>query len=501
MSCSSLWFELSLPCRTMDIHTAACLQQLDSKVHQGTIASLSKIEEQNVVLERIEAYTQTTLIRSAVSDKSLHSIATSLSRIEALASSAASATMSQKVDDGENSKPRIRTKRRSTGDLTRARCRSGSSVLSGRTSVASVTSLPAVPIIPKKHLSTAEPPRLSEVSEASTNWNSSCKETQTPWTSLYADSKHTSFEPPISAMADGSTPAQGAMVDISLHQQHRLFHRLTQETMALIYPPVVVEYISLMKAIKDYESKISLLSLLNFGSNLEGTPAFQSQSTLCESDIYVLARERGALQDRLWTLLDNLQDCRRRCVFEGHSLHDIDENFGIKRRDSEGTSHANELLSDEVHKEGYNLLSCWSNNRDRINGWLLNCLSSDEQQGQLHRSMLADPPKHNQDWTRQVLRHWYVDGAAVGEELPIPRSVGAVDSHTFESSNWVVEDDNHKGMKLMNRRYVNEAARSDTAEVSHAAGAVHNHMAGVQKPAVGSQGAVVGGSLGEFNFF
>lgn len=484
----------------MDIHTAASLKQLDNKVQQATTASLSKIEEQNIVLERIEAYTETAVIKSAVSDKSLHSIATSLSRIEALAASAASAAMSPRVEDGENSKPRNRTKRRSTGEITRARRRSGS-VLSGRASVASAMSLPAVPTIPENHLSTAEPPRLSGVSEASTNWNSSCKETQTPWTSVYTDSKHMSFESPIPATADSSTPAQVAMVDISLHQQHRLFHRLTQETVALIYPPIVVEYITLIKAIKDYESEISLLNLLNFGSNLEGTLAFQSQSTLCESDIYVLSRERDVLQDRLWALLDNLQDCRRRCVFEGHSLHDIDERFGIKRLDSEGKSRANEMLSQEVHKEGSNLLSCWSNNRDRINRWLLDCLSSDEQQAQLHRSMLADPPIHNEYWTRQVLRHWYVDEAAVGEELPIPRSVGAVDSHTFESSVPVVEDDKHQGIGLTHRSYVDQAAIRDAAEISHATGAVDGHVAGARTAVAGSQGVVIGGSLGDFNAF
>ena len=96
-------------------------------------------------------------------------------------------------------------------------------------------------------------------------------------------------------------------MDISLHQQLRLSHILTQETVALIYPPIVVEYIPLIKAIKEYESKVSLLNLPNYGSNLEGTPAFQSQSTLCASDIYILTRERDVLQDRLWALLDNLR--------------------------------------------------------------------------------------------------------------------------------------------------------------------------------------------------
>ncbi len=54
-------------------------------------------------------------------------------------------------------------------------------------SVASATILPAVPTIREKQLSTAEPARLSEFSEALTSWNLSCKETQIPWTSVYTD--------------------------------------------------------------------------------------------------------------------------------------------------------------------------------------------------------------------------------------------------------------------------------------------------------------------------
>lgn len=449
----------------MDNHIAASIEKLDKKVERDSRASLSKIEEQNAVLERIEAYTETSIVRSAISDQSLHSIATSLSRIEALASLAASATMSQKAGKGVSPQTRTRTKRRSTGDVTKIRRRSSGSAMSGRASVGSAQSLPAVPTIPEKHLSTTDQARLSEVSEASTNWNSSCKETQTPLTSIYDDSKRMSVESRISAVTDGdNTLAQAAMVDISLHQQHRIFHRLTQDMVALMYPQIVVEYIALIKAIKDYESKISQLNLLKFGSNLQETSAFESQSTLCESDIYLLAQERDILQDRLWTLLDNLQDCRRRCVFEGHLLHDIDERFGVRRLDSGSDSRGIELLAEEVGKEGSNLLSSWSNNRDRINRWLLDCLKSDEQHAQLHRSMLADPPIDDEYWTRQVLRHWFIDEAAVSAELPIPRSVGAVDSHTIDSSDHIIEDD-HKAVDLPNRWRLDEAAIRGAAEI------------------------------------
>lgn len=448
--------------------------------------SLSKVEEQNTILERIEKHSETCVMRSAASDKSLHSIATSLSRIEALALSAAGAAMSQKTDDSELAKPRIRSKRRSTGDFTRTRRRSGSSVMSGRVSVASAKSLPAVPTIPEKHLSSAEPARLSGVSEAF--WKSSCKETQTPWTSVYTMSKHTSVESPFIATTTLDSPAKPATVDNSLLQQHQLFRHLTQETMALVYPPAVVEYITLIEAVQDYESKISFLNLLNFGTNLESTPAFQNQSTVSETDLYLLEQQRTVLQDRLWNLLDDLQSCRRRCIFEGHSLHDIDQRLGIKRLDNACNSRGSEILSDEIQRDGSKLLSCWSNNRDRINRWLLDGLRSDEGQAQLHRSMLADPPINDEYWTRQVLRHWYVDEAAVGEELPIPRSVGAVDSHTLDSLKAVVVVSS-QGIKIPRSPFAEGLAMEDPklTSAAHAIGYHLDHLSEVPAAAVRSK--------------
>lgn len=136
------------------------------------------------------------------------------------------------------------------------------------------------------------------------------------------------------------------------------------------------------------------------------------------------------------------------------------------------------MLSDEIQKGGFQLLSCWSSNRDRINGWLLDCLKSDEQQAQLHRSMLPDPPIDDECWTRQVLRHWYLDEAAVGEELPIPRSVGAVDSHSIKSSEPLLGHDTHQ---LFSNGYIDGVARGGDAKTLHAAGARDNHMAGIRQ--------------------
>lgn len=459
----------------LDLRTA-------SRIDQGMTASLSKIEEQNATLDRIEVHSEASLKRSAISECSLHSIATSLSRIEALATSVVSDPKSPK--GRQNSSPRtpVRLKRRSTGEM-KARRRSGGHVIPARLSNASATSLPAVPAIPENHLSLMEDVCISEISEETLDRGSSCRETQTPWTSMYSDPKlsnarlsevveesrhennvsketqtpiwtsdhakspHLSNGPRASASSYDTNLTHHAEVDISLHQQHRLFHRLTQETMAVIYPPIVIEYIALTQVIKDYESKIDLLNLLKFGSNIEETINFKCQNVLCDTDLYVLQQERNALRARLATVREDLRACRRRCIFEGHSLHDIDRCFNIRRHTCDNTEDPssqaieclnsqefdhpvptpkpNEILTCEILDHSPNLLGSWSNKRDRINRWLLHSLASSEEQTQLHQSMLADPPINDRFWSRQLLTHWYVDGAATEEDLQASLSAGA----------------------------------------------------------------------------
>ena len=100
------------------------LEKLDSKLDKGTAASLSKIEEHNVVLKMIESHTKSGVQSSADIVQSLQSIASSLSRIEALAVSAASASISQISDDFKESKLMRRSRRRATGNFAPAHQRS-----------------------------------------------------------------------------------------------------------------------------------------------------------------------------------------------------------------------------------------------------------------------------------------------------------------------------------------------------------------------------------------
>ncbi|KAL2050585.1 hypothetical protein ABVK25_009093 [Lepraria finkii] len=181
-----------------------------------------------------------------------------------------------------------------------------------------------------------------------------------------------------------------------------------------IYPPVVIEYISLIQIAKDYENKISVLNLLKFGCNIGEEVITRFPDVPLDSDLYVLRYERDALQNRLRALRDELQSPRRRCISEGHALWDIDQRFGLhqindtltRNEDQDPNSNLvqatrqtpSEVLEYENHRIDSKLLGKWSSNRDRVNRWLMYCLRTDRTQAQLHKSMLAEVPPDDTMW-------------------------------------------------------------------------------------------------------
>ena len=237
-------------------------------------------------------------------------------------------------------------------------------------------------------------------------------------------------------------------IDLSLHQQYRTFSDLKRQCLTEMYPSDVLEYISLINVMRSYEDKINVLNVLNLGSNHFAKQAARVHFHLCESDLEILKWERTALQDRLKTLRLVALASRRRCILAGHSLQEIDDRI----RPPDLFNDPNEVpenlcLGPQLHKvprpisNGVlerevkcEVLDEWSTNRDRINRWLLHCLQSDEEQAQLHKSMLAEPLLKDEDWARQVLRHWYIDEAALGHEVKTSLSIGAVDSHTVDDT-------------------------------------------------------------------
>ena len=424
--------------RSLDLSAAANIKEIANRLDAGTAASLSKIEEQNVVLDRIESHTKSRVQSSAESVQSLQSIASSLSRIEALAASAVSAPTSQRSSGLKDIKPKQRSRRRATGDFAPTYQR-GSPRSSWRRSSASAQSLPAVPTIPETYSHVYEDLPKAKSTKDHT------EESTHSWVRMLGDLDQTEDDPFVPRKADSGLDCWDPRLDASLHEQYRTFSDLKRQCLTELYPSDVLEYISLIRVMRSYEDKINVLNLLNLGSNFFARAAAKVHYHLCESDLEILKWERTALQERLTALRPIVVTSRRRCILAGHSLQGIDDRlrppdlfndpnevFDLGLSPNLGRAPrpiSNGVLEREVKCE---VLDEWSTNRDRINRWLLRCLQSDEEQAQLHKSMLAEPLLKDEDWARQVLRHWYIDEAALGHEVQTSLSIGAVDSHTVD---------------------------------------------------------------------
>ena len=432
--------------RTLDISTFAHIKE----VERGTAASLSMIEEQSSILERIEAYTERGMQESTASARSLQSIVTSLSRLESLTSSAAKSSLGQKRREigGPRAKSWSGSKRVDSGYYS-IRRRSGSSTMCKRVSSASAGDLPPAPRVSDGKVSMLQDGCISEASWESQSLAGEVLEDENMCSAEFKKTPDANPEsyPPI--LKEKQPLSLDLQTDRSLHEQYRLFHKLTQRFTETLYPPEVIEYIYVIQLIKDYENKVNVLNLLHFGSNIHELILLLPNRPV-ESDLYVLRQERDALQNRLKALRDNLQNLRMRCISEGYALYDIDHQFGlletinagVRPGDRDPNSNliqstpqtASEILAHEVRKTNSRLLRTWSSNRDRVNRWLLHCLQADDAQAQLHKSILAEHPADDTDWARQLLGHWYRDEAATGGELQLSLSVGAVQSHTAESN-------------------------------------------------------------------
>lgn len=442
----ALSLDLAILGRTLDISTAAYIKE----VERGTAASLSMIEEQSSILERIEAYTETGMQKSTASARSLQSIVTSLSRLESLASSAARSSLGQKRREAEcpRAKSWSGSKRVDSGYYS-IRRRSGSSTMYKRVSSASAGDLTPALRISDGKISMLQDGCISEASWESQSLAGEAREDENVCSVEFKNTLDANPEPCTPISKEKQTLGLNLQTDRSLHEQYRLFHKLTQCFTEALYPPDVIEYIYLIQLIKDYENKVNVLNLLHFGSDMHELVLLLPNRPV-ESDLYVLRQERDALQNRLRTLRDDLQNLRMRCISEGYALYDIDHRFGlletidagIRPADRDPNSNliqptpqtASEILADEVRKTNSRLLGTWSSNRDRVNRWLLHCLQADDAQAQLHKSILAEPPADHTHWARQLLGHWYWDDAATGGELQPSPSVGAVHSHTAESN-------------------------------------------------------------------
>ena len=414
------------------------MTQMDSKITKGTVATLSKIEDQAAMLEKIETFSRDGMRSSAASVRSLQSVETSLSRIEVFLSSHGSGPRSQSPDSGKDHTLTRRHKRRATGDFDRrARRSSAGSIISRPHSSASVERLPAVPLIPRVHLPAphAEPVKRSIRLSKRQSSPEVVRNKRCDWINIDESTQQTDqgsiTMPSRSPTPDLYTKAGGQSLQGQASISYdRTTSCVTQDLLAKRYDTDVLNYISLIRKIQAYESKISLLSLV-LSPNIGPTVEEQTNQILKERHIHQCCLEFFHAKAML---------CRERCILAGHSLHEIDSRFRTRSNSSYLAQHSADQFYDSAlnsvstcdvpclaESVGASVYGEWSSSRDRINRWMLHCLQSDRAQGQLHRSMLADPLGDERDWASQLILHWYSDEAATGDEGYASPSSGTVD--------------------------------------------------------------------------
>lgn len=438
----------------MDVSTATNVKDLEGKVSQGTAASLSKIEKQDSMLQRIEAFSQSGMQSSAASVRSLDSIATSLSRLEAMASSTDNVPSLCRRCSTEDTSIEISTKR-SSSEYRSRRSSAGSAIANKSAWISRKNSAAAM-----GPLAIQEEPRpLGSLVFSETYGNSS-------YTSN-AERKQTRLQKRNSDPV-GSASSQCDLVRESDELYLSSFIELNGEqannvqswaisseaerwcpgnwntqhlwkVLSEQQPESVLAYIALVRKARILQNRINALYLLDLGCATYSAP---NENVDAQRD------ERAAMQSRLDYFLSALRAARIRCILEGHSLYEIDNRlcppinndgpnrFWDRHNGPEENQARNRYLVEMC--EGGNQRSvygeAWSDKRDRINHWMLHCLRSDEAQAQLHQSMLAVPPQDDECWATQVLSNWFVDGAAVDRLQEMAHSTGAVDSREAPAS-------------------------------------------------------------------
>ena len=427
------------------------------------MTTLSKIEDQSARLEKIESSSRKGKRTSTASFKTLQSVKTSLSRIETLLSSTGNEAKPWSATSSKDHIVGRRHKRRTTGDFDRpARSSAAGSKVSRAQSSASAKSLPNVPTIRKGHLPTqsvtlakkqvpfsrrqsysevigsgwsdfsdsdqdAEQMNLRSQSYSEvigSGWSDHSDNDQDAEQIHLASTTSASHGPlfDLCPLADGRSMTKQATIST----QH-IVSQNTQNSMTQRHSTDVLDYISLIQNMQALENRMSLLNLFDVGVTAEDP-----------TDVFVQAR--SSHQDQLRHLLAEVMRCRKRCVLAGHSLHEIDSRLRPRSNNSYLAEYSPDqffdcTLTGIYYPNGRRCLAKyatmsvygdWSDRRDRINRWLLHCLQSDDTQCQLHRSMLADPLRDEQEWARNTFMHWYSDDAAMGEEVDASLSGGAI---------------------------------------------------------------------------
>ena len=374
------------------------------------------MEKQYDSLDRIERYSQTGMESSAASVRTLDSIASSLSRIERLASSMSTPSADRESCGRKKSFEEEHRTPRSFHSTTEE--------------YADEVTTPTVQREAWKAGAPAYPPARRQISHVRSGSDLQRAHTQRGNKSAGGKSSHIGAANRSNGVLYEYIPiSNGRSPGDDLLNQPCLETQCYWNILLEDQPNSVSEYVALVQQSRIIQNQLDGIHLL-LELNVSSIPRDVVSSKF---------DERNMLQVRLMDVSCALKRVRSRCISEGYSLYEIDQRlrpaisiehshkFWDSHNEPEefqvSNRHLAKMLDDKSSVYGE-----WSTNRDRINHWLLHSLRSDDTQARLHRSMLADPPSDDLLWADQVLRHWYLDGAATGHALELAHSTGAVDS-------------------------------------------------------------------------
>ena len=296
---------LSVFGRNIDIDTSEQVHRIGSSMSQ----SLSNHEAQEQTLQRIENYSRASLHSSAHSIRSMETIRHELSRLESLINSssrdnqAANSTGLQSTGSGALDAHMSNSSARPVSSSARAE----------NTPMASQTH----PSVEAVSLETNRIPVASSSKASSTKTGRSA-----PKIKAEAEIRGEELRYESSFLYASYSTSQVAAKPSQIQGSGAAIHDLLTESLAMMYPPCVVDYISVRQLLKHCESHTALLV---------HQPEIRFQKASIDSEAPL-----NALQKRTKELQEASRSLRQHCVQSGYPLMELDILLGSQSRPQVG---------------------------------------------------------------------------------------------------------------------------------------------------------------------
>ena len=349
MSSQSLNISLGIDIdtRTIDIDTSDQVQQIGGRFDEALSTSLSAHSAHEEALRRIEHYSMTSMHSSANSIRSMDSIRTELSRLEAMITSANVTHPSE--TENRNSHTRrgsSSTERRSLNVAESIHQASRLSIAgplpkhSGDSSNAKDSGIEPTPRQnpidgSRKNLNHSSQSQRTSAMAVDHHHQPDCYISSTDYRSFLDDSNNTNNRS-ADAPAEGENKSSFLYAEFSKkaeprqHESPRVeidfsaIHSIVQQSLASIYPPEVVDYVSIRRVMTLCEDHIDLLDrrpsvqisangkMGGVGYIGHGAPIYTHQPMI-------------DLRNRMTELRGAIKASREQCKLAGYSLSELDK--------------------------------------------------------------------------------------------------------------------------------------------------------------------------------